>query len=89
MNKDFSFDTIKKELNDIVCILIYVTDKFKSCIGVKFFEQLRSKNGKRIIFLNDGLSAFVYFYSIPYLNLKIDFKPIIKIIRKMSPCCSN
>ena len=72
--KDFSFDTIKEKLNDIACILIYVTDKFKSSVEVLFFKQLKEKKVKRIIFLNDGLSLFVFDSNwVSYLKLNIDF----------------
>ena len=43
------------ELDRIVCILIDVTGKYKSSISVKFFEDIKAKNGKRIISLRDGL----------------------------------
>ena len=36
------------ELDRIVCILIDVTGKYKSSISVKFFEDIKAKNGKRI-----------------------------------------
>jgi hypothetical protein len=43
------------ELDKIKCILIHVTGMYKSNISVKFFENIKAKNGKRIISLSDGL----------------------------------
>jgi hypothetical protein len=55
LNKDVSFELSMKDVGDIVCILLDVTEKYKSCFGVKFLEKIGAEKGKRIMSLNDGI----------------------------------
>jgi hypothetical protein len=54
LNKDFHFESVMEVADEIVCILLNVTDKYKSSFGVELLEKIADEKEKRIILLNSG-----------------------------------
>jgi hypothetical protein len=54
LNKDFHFESVMEVADEIVCILLNETDKYKSSFGVELLEKIAGEKEKRIILLNSG-----------------------------------